>query len=110
IKEPPFFSYVQDELLAMLGANGVRRGGFRVRTTLDSRLQRLSTTALENVLKTWNDPAGALVAIDPGSGAIRTMVSYLPNGQTLQFNLAAQSRRQAGSAFKPFVLATALAQ
>jgi penicillin-binding protein 1A len=38
------------------------------------------------------------------------MVSYLPNGQTLQFNLAAQSRRQAGSAFKPFVLATALAQ
>src|SRR5207247_2760810 len=36
------------------------------------------------------------------------MVSYLPGGRKLQFNLATQSGRQAGSAFKPFVLATAL--
>ena len=110
IKEPPFFSYVQDELVKELGANRVRLGGFRVRTTLDSRLQRLSASAIKDVLRSTGDPAGALVAIDPGSGAIRAMISYLPGGQQLQFNLAAQSRRQAGSAFKPFVLATALAQ
>jgi penicillin-binding protein 1A len=36
------------------------------------------------------------------------MVSYLPGGRRLQFNLATQSGRQAGSSFKPFVLATAI--
>jgi penicillin-binding protein 1A len=110
IKEPPFFSYVEDQLVAKLGATRVQRGGLRVTTTLVPRLQRLGGIAIRNVLKSKNDPAAALVAIDPGSGAIRAMVSYVPSGQKLQFNLATQARRQAGSAFKPFVLATALAQ
>jgi penicillin-binding protein 1A len=110
IREPPFFSYVEDELVSKLGATRVSRGGLRVRTTLDSRLQRLSAIAIRNVLQSKNDPAAALVAIDPGSGAIRAMASYVPGGHPLQFNLATQARRQAGSAFKPFVLATALAQ
>jgi len=110
IREPPFFSYVEDELVDRLGATRVQRGGLRVRTTLDSRLQRLSAIAIRNVLRSKNDPAAALVAIDPGSGEIRAMASYVPGAQRLQFNLATQARRQAGSAFKPFVLATALAQ
>ena len=110
IKEPPFFSYVEDALVDKLGATRVQRGGLRVRTTLDSRLQRLSGVAIRNVLRSRKDPAAALVAIDPGSGAIRAMASYVPGRRGLQFNLATQSRRQAGSAFKPFVLATALAQ
>jgi penicillin-binding protein 1A len=110
IKEPPFFDFVQAELIDELGAGRVRLGGLRVRTSLDSRMQRLGTIAIRNILRSKNDPAGALVAIDPRSGAIRAMTSYLPNGQQLQFNLATQARRQAGSAFKPFVLATALAQ
>src|SRR5256885_6828901 len=38
------------------------------------------------------------------------MVSYLPDGRTLKFNLASQSGRTAGSAFKPFTLATAIDQ
>jgi penicillin-binding protein 1A len=38
------------------------------------------------------------------------MVSYLPDGRKLQFNLATQGHRQAGSSFKPFVLATAIGQ
>jgi len=110
IKEPPFFSYVRDELVSELGANRVRRGGLRVRTTLDRRLQQLSRSAIEGVLHSKWDPAAALVAIDPGSGAIRAMTSFVPGGRQLDFNLAAQARRQAGSAFKPFVLATALGQ
>jgi penicillin-binding protein 1A len=110
IKEPPFFSYVEDALVDKLGPTRVQRGGLRVRTTLDPRLQRLSGIAIRNVLRSKNDPAAALVAIDPGSGAIRAMASYVPGGRGLQFNLATQARRQAGSAFKPFVLATALAQ
>jgi penicillin-binding protein 1A len=110
IKEPPFFAYVHDELIAELGANRVQEGGLRVRTTLDAQLQHLGGVAIQGVLRSQTDPAAALVAIDPGTGAIKAMVSYLPSGEPLQFNLAAQSHRQAGSAFKPFVLATALGQ
>jgi penicillin-binding protein 1A len=110
IKEPPFFGYVRDELVAEVGEAHVQEGGLRVRTTLDPRLQRLATISIKNVLRTKTDPAAALVAIDPGSGTVKAMVSYDPSGRPLQFNLATQSRRQAGSAFKPFVLATALGQ
>jgi penicillin-binding protein 1A len=110
VKEPPFFGYVQDELVSELGASRVALGGLKIRTTLDPRLQRLATVAIRNILRSRTDPAAAVVAIDPGTGAIRAMVSYLPSGERLQFNLAAQSLRQAGSAFKPFVLATALGQ
>jgi penicillin-binding protein 1A len=61
-------------------------------------------------LKEKRDPGAALVAIDPRTGAVKAMVSYLPDGRKLQFNLATQGHRQAGSAFKPFVLATAIGQ
>ncbi len=110
IKEPPFFGFVRDELVGELGGARVEEGGLRVRTTLDGRLQRFATAAIKNVLRSKSDPSAAVVAIDPGSGAVRALVSYTPSGQALQFNLATQSRRQAGSAFKPFVLATALGQ
>ena len=51
------------------------------------------------------DPAAALVAIDPRTGAVKAMVSYLPDGRQMKFNLATQAARQAGSSFKPFTLA-----
>jgi penicillin-binding protein 1A len=109
-KLSPAFSYVLDELDTELGPDVLGQGGLRIRTTIDSHVQHDAIAALESVLKQRADPAGALVAIDPGTGAVRAMVSYLPSGEHLQFNLAAQARRQAGSAFKPFVLATALEQ
>jgi penicillin-binding protein 1A len=61
-------------------------------------------------LREKTDPAAAIVAIDPRTGAVKAMVSYLPDGRQLKFNLASQSGRTAGSAFKPFTLATALDQ
>ena len=53
------------------------------------------------------DPEAALVAIDPRTGAIRAMVGGRSFARS-EFNLATQARRQAGSAFKPFVLVAAL--
>src|SRR6476469_6581481 len=38
------------------------------------------------------------------------MQTYVPDGRQMKFNLATQSTRQAGSSFKPFVLATAVDQ
>ncbi len=50
---------------------------------------------------------GALVAIDPASGEVRALVGGRNFGES-QFDRAIQARRQAGSAFKPFVFAAAL--
>ncbi len=49
---------------------------------------------------------GALVALDPRDGAIKTMIGGY-DFERSKFNRAVQARRQPGSAFKPFVYATA---
>ena len=49
----------------------------------------------------------ALVALDTQTGAVRAMVGGYDFGHN-QFNRVTQSRRQPGSAFKPFVYAAAL--
>ena len=38
IREPYFFSYVRDQLIATYGAETVRSGGLRVYTTIDPRV------------------------------------------------------------------------
>ena len=52
---------------------------------------------------------GALMAIDPRTGAIRAMVGGY-NFERSQFNRARLALRQPGSAFKPIIYATALNQ
>jgi penicillin-binding protein 1A len=109
IKQPYFFSYVIDELERQYGANTVREGGLKVYTTIDPRLQRLANKAIRDVLPNRTDPASAIVSVEPGTGAIRAMTAVVRNAGN-QFNLAAQSARQAGSTFKTFVLASAIEQ
>ena len=108
IKEPYFFSFVRDQLITEYGAAKVRSGGLRIYTTLDRRFQRLARKAIRDTLNEKGDPAAALVAINPRNGAIRAMASVIPGAKRVQFNLAAQGRRQAGSAFKTFVLTEAI--
>ncbi len=50
---------------------------------------------------------GALVAIDPQTGAVRALVGGFDFRRS-EFDRATQARRQAGSSFKPFVYAAAL--
>jgi penicillin-binding protein 1A len=107
IKQPYFFSYVIDELDRQYGSNTVRQGGLKVYTTIDPRLQRLANKAIREVLPYKTDPASAIVSIEPGTGAIRAMTTVVRSAGN-QFNLAAQSARQAGSTFKTFVLASAI--
>jgi penicillin-binding protein 1A len=108
IREPYFFSYVIDQLEDVYGANTVREGGLKVYTTIDPKLQRAANASIRHVLDAHGDPAAAIVAIQPGTGAIRAMASVIPGNRKNQFNLAAQSTRQAGSTFKAFVLASAI--
>jgi penicillin-binding protein 1A len=104
-----FVNYVKDQLVAKYGAGRVFGGGLKVQTTIDLRLQQHAREAIERVLRNPAGPAAALVAIDLRTGAVRAMFGGR-NFRESQFNLAAQARRQPGSAFKPIVLATAMAQ
>ncbi len=108
LQQPNFFGWATQQLAARYGQRQVERGGLRVTTTLDPRLQALALNAARSVLHTSTDPATAIVAMDPTTGAVKAMVDYLPNGRRLQFNLATQAHRSTGSAFKPITLATAL--
>jgi len=57
----------------------------------------------------WQESVqGAVVAFDPTTGAVRAMVGGT-HFRRFQFNRAIQARRQPGSAFKPIIMAAALA-
>jgi penicillin-binding protein 1A len=106
IREPFFFDYVKQELIDKFGVNTVRKGGLKVYTTIYPKLQQAGRDAIDSTLSYPNDPSSAIVAIDPRNGYIRAMASSSSYNE--QFNLAAQGHRQPGSAFKTFVLTTAI--
>lgn len=118
---PYFVDYVRKELVAKYGPVQAMRGGLRVQTTLDLEMQRTAAEILRNGVrdvertlagkrKAGAPPLpgleGALVALDPATGGIRAMVGGVDYNRS-QFNRAVQAQRQPGSAFKPFVYATA---
>jgi penicillin-binding protein 1A len=106
-KEGYFFDYVKSELIEKYGINTVRRGGLKIYTTIEPKLQDEARQAIAGRLYESGDPASAIVSIDPKTGYIRAMASSVKYGDS-QFNLAAQGRRQPGSTFKVMVLMTAL--
>ena len=108
IREPYFFGYVRDQLIAAYGAETVRSGGLKVYTTIVPRYQRLAEQAIRHVLNERTDPAAAIVSIEPATGAIRAMAAVIPGRRKNQFNLLSQARRQTGSTFKTFVLTAAV--
>ena len=99
-----FVNYVKQQLIDEYGSSKVFGGGLKVKTTIDLELQTMARQAISKWLTTPDGPSAALVAIDPRDGAVRAMVGG-NNYRKSQFNLAVQSERQPGSAFKPFVLA-----
>jgi penicillin-binding protein 1A len=108
IKQPYFFGYVIDELDNVYGANAVREGGLRVYTTIEPKLQVEANSSIRETLDQPDDPAAAIVSVEPGTGYIRAMTAVIPGNKHNQFNLTSQSARQAGSTFKTFVLAAAI--
>ena len=108
IREPYFFSYVRDQLITEYGAATVRSGGLKVYTTIDPRFQRAARKAIKETLYDRDDPAAAVISINPKNGAIRAMTAVTPGNNKNQFNLLSQARRQSGSTFKTFVLAAAV--
>ena len=109
LREPAVFSYLEDQLQRAYGTSTVREGGLRVYTTIDAGLQHAADAAIHGVLDRPGDPAAAVVAIDPATGAIRAMASNDPANAGSDFNLAANASRQPGSTFKTVALTAAVA-
>ena len=107
VREPFFFDFVKQQLIDRFGVNTVRKGGLKVYTTIDPKLQKAGRDAIDSTLYYDGDPSSAAVSIDPKNGYIRAMASS-SRYQHNQYNLAAQGHRQPGSAFKTFVLTTAI--
>ncbi len=82
---------------------------WHVHTTFDVALQDAAEAAVESGLARLGKTAlqAALVAIDPATGNVLAMVGGRDYRRSA-FNRASRSRRQPGSAFKPFVFAAAL--
>jgi penicillin-binding protein 1A len=110
IREPYFFSYVEDLLQQEYGSNTVREGGLKVYTTINPSLQRAATSAIKSVLYERTDPAAAIVSIDPRTGAIKAMTAVTPGRRGNQFNFVTSARRQPGSTFKTIALTAAVAR
>ena len=104
-----FAEYVKQQLVPYYGSGKVFGGGLRITTSIDTKIQELAREAIDKTLTDPRGPAAALVAIDPRDGRVLAMVGGRSFKKS-QFNLAVQGERQSGSAFKPFVLASALAQ
>ena len=121
-REPYFVEAVKREVLRdrRFGrsenerARALYKGGLRIYTTLDRKLQAAAERAIAEQLNQPGDPEAALVAIRPSTGAIVAMVGG-KDWEASQVNLAlgkdgGGSGRQPGSSFKPIVAATALEQ
>lgn len=98
-----------------LGSEKPYHGGYRYYTTMDPVFQALAEDAVSRgigEIEAQAFPANeklqaALVAVDPLTGEMTAMVGGR-NYQQAPFNRAVDAHRQSGSAFKPFVLLTAL--
>ena len=92
--------------------NALFKGGLRIHTTIDLRLQKIAEEASRKVLPFTKDPHNAFVAMDPRTGGILAMVGgrdfFDAKDRYAKFNLAVQARRQPGSSFKTFTLVAAL--
>jgi penicillin-binding protein 1A len=108
-RQAPFFSdYITEKIKQDYTEQVAFRGGLRVYTTIDLRLQKLAENVLKENLNPNSGPDAALVCIDPRTGYIKAMVGG-KNYANSQFNVAADGHRQAGSSFKVFVLTRAIA-
>jgi penicillin-binding protein 1A len=124
-----FKEQVRRELVDRFGSDRVLQGGLRVFTTIDIPMQVAAEQVVAESLKSIEekrkaigarrpsakkipgmvDPPlqAALIALDPATGHVRALVGGRDFNES-RFNRAIQARRQPGSAFKPFVFATAL--
>ncbi len=113
IKAPHFVMYLKEQLEKKYGAEKLTEGGFKVISTIDYEIQRkgeeIANNYVTNNQNRFRAENGAMVALDPKTGQILAMIgsrNYFDTDIDGNYNIAT-AYRQPGSAFKPFVYATA---
>ncbi|MBI4051692.1 MAG: transglycosylase domain-containing protein [Elusimicrobia bacterium] len=124
---PYFVEHVRQILEPRYGTDTLWKGGLKIYTTLDLRLQKIAEEIMEKSLTAFDEQAakelekkakenpsdvelstvppriqGAFTILDVNTGAIRVMIGGR-DYKVSQFNRATQALRQPGSTFKPFV-------
>jgi penicillin-binding protein 1C len=121
VHAPHFVLMVQQQVDTLFSPEEIKAlGGLTVRTTLDLAWQRRAEAIVGRQLDKLDRPPaggaghnvnnGALVALEPGSGAIRALVGnrdFFDQETAGAFNMAL-APRQPGSAIKPLIYAAAL--
>lgn len=110
--------FILDQVKLDLAAHGfpearLAAGGYRVYTTIDPKAQQAAITAENQLHSQVNGPVSALVAVQPGNGAIRAWYGgrvYDNPKVAGSFLDLANAKEQPGSSFKPYTLITALKQ
>ncbi|OED46424.1 glycosyl transferase [Rhodobacteraceae bacterium (ex Bugula neritina AB1)] len=104
-----FADWVMDSIPDFLGDQTTE--DVVIRSTMDQRLQTAAEDALKYVFDNKVRPgskAQAAIVVMSADGAVRAMVGGRKTRVSGVFNRATQAKRQTGSAFKPFVYATAI--
>ena len=135
VRAPYVLEWVRQWLVERYGLTAVNNAGLTVVTTLDPAYQKAADSALTRGLarveslpgyrwpkyrattaasdsgrsRTTRYLQGLLVSLDPANGDVLAMVGGR-DFRDSEFNRAVQGFRQAGSAFKPILFATALSQ
>jgi penicillin-binding protein 1A len=138
-KFPFFVDYVGRYLIAKYGPAKVFKGGLRIQTTLDPDVQAAAEKTVAEQLKGTKAPLEmSLVAVEPPTGYVKALVGgrdfgastvnlalggcpRMPRDPKIKVEVRAScwdgesvggggGGRQPGSAFKPYVLATAFAK
>ncbi len=112
-KLPAVTQAVRAELRDKFGQEALLEGGLRVQTSIDLFFQQMAKETVKEahqnlINRGQRADQVAIVAVDPRTHFVKAMVGTVDYDQS-QFNRALQSRRQPGSAFKPFVYYTAFA-
>jgi 1A family penicillin-binding protein len=113
IKAAHFVMYIKEQLEKKYGSEKLTEGGFRIISTIDYDLQKKGEEIVFDYVtknqKRFNAENGSMVVIDPKTGQILAMIgsrNYFDTEIDGNYNIAT-AYRQPGSAFKPFVYATA---
>jgi penicillin-binding protein 1A len=124
------YPYIVDEVLRELKKEypDIRYGGYKIYTTLEPALQELAKESLtlgykgilarylaklrrhavpKSKMVDYTDLNGAMVVLDNKTGNILALVGGIEYEKS-KYNRAIQSKRQPGSAIKPFIYQTAL--
>lgn len=109
IKAPHFALMIQDYVVEKYGEEAVGRGGLKIVTTLDWKIQEAAEKAVAEGAarneRLYGGTNASLMAIDPKTGQVLALAGsrdYFDKSIDGNYNVAMQALRQPGSTLKPF--------